>query len=255
MLDDIVSATRARVGRLDAAALRSAVADAPTRPVRSLEQALGAHGLSVIAEVKRRSPSRGDLAVGIDPAQQARAYEAGGAAAISVLTEPEFFAGSLRDLEAVRAAVDVPVLRKDFMVSPAQIWESALGGADTILLIVAILSDDELAGLLAESAAAGLEALVEVHTRGEAERALAAGARTIGVNNRDLGTFDVDLATAERLAPVVAAAPHRVAESGIFTASDAARMADAGYHGVLVGEALVRAADPSDLVAELRAGR
>ncbi|MBT8217197.1 MAG: indole-3-glycerol phosphate synthase TrpC [Acidimicrobiia bacterium] len=255
MLDDIVSATRARVGALDAGALRSAVADAGVRPTRSLETGLAEPGLSVIAEVKRRSPSRGELAAGIDPAGQAQAYEAGGAAAISVLTEPDFFAGSLQDLAAVRASVDIPVLRKDFMVSPAQVWESALGGADVILLIVAILGDDELAELLAEASSAGLDALVEVHTREEAERALAAGARIVGVNNRDLTTFEVDLAAAEKLAPVVAAAPHRIAESGIFSAADAGRMAEAGYDGVLVGEALVRAADPAKLVAELRGSR
>ena len=209
--------------------------------------------MSVVAEVKRRSPSRGELAGALDPAAQSAAYQEGGAAAISVLTEPEFFAGSLADLAAVAGAVDVPVLRKDFIVDPAQIWESVIHGADAVLLIVAVLDDDELTSLLAEAEGAGLDALVEVHAAAEAERAIEAGARIVGVNNRDLTSFDVDLSTAESLAGLVEAAPVRVAESGIFDGDDAARMAAAGYHAVLVGEALVRAGDPAALVAELRA--
>jgi indole-3-glycerol phosphate synthase len=250
MLDEIIAATRARIAHLDSAALQAAASGLPA--ARSLETALAAPGLGIIAEVKRRSPSRGQLAADLDPADRATAYARGGATAISVLTEPEFFAGSLEDLVAVRHAVEIPVLRKDFVVHDAQIWESRLAGADAVLLIVAALTDEELTHLIGVASTAGLDALVEVHTAVEAQRAMAAGARLVGVNNRDLGTFTVDLATAESLAEVVADAPVRVAESGIMAAEDAGRMAAAGYNAVLVGEALVRANDPAALVAELR---
>ncbi|NNC91160.1 MAG: indole-3-glycerol phosphate synthase TrpC [Acidimicrobiia bacterium] len=253
MLDDIIAATRRRVRTLDQAALRHLALDrAPRRAPRSFESALTRPGVNVIAEVKRRSPSRGALAPDLDPVTQAAAYAAGGAAAISVLTEPEFFSGSLEDLEAVTRSVEIPVLRKDFIIDVAQVWESKLAGADALLLIVAALEDDLLARLLQETEDAGLEALVEVHTGEEADRATSAGARIVGVNNRDLATFTVDLATAESLAGRVGAAAARVAESGIHTGADAARMSAAGYTAVLVGEALVRADDPAALVAELR---
>ncbi len=208
-------------------------------------------GLSVIAEVKRRSPSKGDLALGLDPATQAELYSAGGAAAVSVLTEPGFFGGSNDDLVAVREACPLPVLRKDFTVSAAQVWEARAIGADAVLLIVAALTDDELLRFLGEAADAGLAALVEVHTGAEAERALAAGATLIGVNNRDLATFTVDLGTAERVAPLLDGVV-RVAESGIGDPQDAARMARAGYDAVLVGESLVRSEDPAGLIGRLR---
>lgn len=208
-------------------------------------------GLSVIAEVKRRSPSKGDLALGLDPATQAELYSAGGAAAVSVLTEPAFFGGSNDDLVAVREACPLPVLRKDFTVSAAQVWEARAIGADAVLLIVAALTDDELLRFLGEAADAGLAALVEVHTGAEAERALAAGATLIGVNNRDLATFTVDLGTAERVAPLLDGVV-RVAESGIGDPQDAARMARAGYDAVLVGESLVRSEDPAGLIGRLR---
>ena len=250
MLDDILVAARARAGALDLAELRGEAGGLPA--ARSLESALAVPGLSVIAEIKRRSPSRGELAADLDPVVQSAAYEAGGAAVISVLTEPTFFSGSLEDLTLVRQTVGIPVLRKDFIVDAAQIWESRLAGADAVLLIVAALTEAELEELIAEAAAAGLGALVEIHTAEEAERALAAGARVVGINNRDLETFSVRLETAEELAPLVAGAPVRVAESGIFRGPDARRMADAGYQAVLVGEALVRAADPGGLVQELR---
>jgi len=250
MLDDIIAATRMRVPDLDPCALRARARQLP--PARSLAAALAAPGLSVIAEVKRQSPSRGVLAPGLDPVGQVGEYAQGGAAAISVLTEPEFFAGSLADLAAVREAVQVPVLRKDFVIDAAQIWESRVAGADAVLLIVAALTDAELRRFIEETTLAGLEALVEVHTDAEAERALAAGAGIVGVNNRDLTSFTVDLATAESLASAVADAPVRVAESGIFTAADAGRMAEAGYQAVLVGEALVTAEDPAALVTELQ---
>lgn len=252
MLDEIVEATRVRIAGLDLAGLRSRAA--AMAPARSLADALATPEMGVIAEVKRRSPSRGKLSARLDPARQSRAYQQGGAAAISVLTEPEFFDGSLDDLEAVRAAVTIPVLRKDFIIESAQVWESRLAGADAILLIVAALGDLQLEELIGEAGRAGLDALVEVHTASEAGRAMAANAAIVGVNNRDLGSFEIDLATAESLAGLIADARVRIAESGIFTAQDSARMAAAGYQAVLVGEALVRATDPADLVAELRGG-
>ncbi len=252
MLDEIVAATRARLPELhrSSEAIRSAAAH--VAPAPSMAEALRADGLSVVAEVKRRSPSRGDLFLHLDPVAQAGAYATGGAAAISVLTEPDYFAGSMADLQAVVEAVPVPVLRKDFVVDPLQVWEAAAGGASAVLLIAAVLADGELSALIVEAGKAGLDALVEVHTEEEANRAISAGARMIGVNNRDLADFSVDLATAERIAPLVVGAAVTVAESGIFTGLDSARMAAAGYDAVLVGEALVVAADPAALVAELR---
>lgn len=252
MLATILDSSRRRAdslaGRLDA--LREQAAAMP--PARGFARALTAGRPAVIAEVKRRSPSRGDLAPRMDAVAQAERYAAGGAAAISVLTEPDHFAGSNDDLVAVRRAVPVPVLRKDFTVAPVQVWEARAIGADAVLLIVAALDQPALAGLLAESAAAGLDALVEVHTEEEAGRALAAGATLVGVNNRDLGSFEVDLATAERIAPLLTTVPVRVAESGIAAPEDASRMAAAGYHAVLVGESLVRSDDPAALLARLR---
>jgi indole-3-glycerol phosphate synthase len=253
VLDEIIAATWRRVERLDLDVLRARTLTRPLRLERgAFEAAVSAPGMNVIAEVKRRSPSRGDLAADLNPPVQAKAYQAGGAAAVSVLTEPEFFGGSLTDLELVTGAVGIPVLRKDFIIHPAQVWESKLHGADAVLLIVAALSDVDLARLLDEAEAAGLDALVEVHTSEEADRAMAAGARIVGVNNRDLTSFSVDLETAESLAGRVGGAAARVAESGVHGGVDAARMAAAGYTAVLVGEALVRATDPAALVAELR---
>lgn len=250
MLRDILSASRRRAEALPPLAeLRARAADAP--PVRDLVAALTAPGLGVIAEVKRRSPSKGDLAVDLDPVVQVARYAAGGAAAVSVLTEPTFFLGRNDDLEAVRGSCSLPVLRKDFTVSVSQVWESRAIGADAVLLIVAALTDAELGSFLAEADDAGLAALVEVHTEPEAVRALAAGASLVGVNNRDLAAFEVDLGTAERLAPFFTGCV-RVAESGIGTPADAARMAAAGYDAVLVGESLVRSPDPVELLGRLR---
>ena len=255
MLATILESTQRRVEPLRARLheLRTAAADAP--PCRGFGAALRAPGLQVIAEIKRRSPSAGDLAVDLDPVAQAKAYVSGGAAAISVLTEPEFFAGSLGDLEVVRDAVDVPLLRKDFIVDASQIWEARVAGADAVLLIVAALSDREIVELLAVAAEAGVEALVEAHTVEEAFRAEAAGARLIGVNNRDLRTFATDLSTAERVGGALLAAQVLVAESGVNSIEGAARMSRAGYDAILVGEALVRSDDPASLVARLRQAR
>lgn len=220
---------------------------------RSFADALGSPGMSVIAEIKRRSPSRGVLNAGLDPARQARAYEAGGAASISVLTERDHFSGSADDLREVRTAIRLPVLRKDFIIHPAQVWESLAMGADAILLIVAILDDATLGDLYREASDIGIPVLVETHTEQEVERASRLGAEIIGVNNRDLATFDVDLATAERLAPLIGSSTLKVAESGIHTPNDAGRMLAAGFDAVLVGESLVKAADPGRLVSEISA--
>jgi indole-3-glycerol phosphate synthase len=252
ILDDILAVADRRAiearARLDE--FRSRAADGP--PARSLTTALQRPGLSVIAEIKRRSPSAGVIDGRLDPVHRARAYEDGGCAAISVLTEPEFFDGSLGDLVAVRAAVDVPVLRKDFTRDPAQVWEARAFGADAVLLIVAALDDAALEACLAEAEVAGVDAIVEVHTAAEAHRAIAAGARIVGVNNRDLTTFTTDLTVAESVAPIIEGASVRIAESGVSDVDGAARMGAAGYDAILVGEALVRHADPSRFVEELR---
>ncbi|NIR39850.1 MAG: indole-3-glycerol phosphate synthase TrpC, partial [Actinobacteria bacterium] len=218
-------------------------------PARDLVAALRRPGLQVIAEIKRRSPSAGVIAADLDPAGRARAYATGGAAAISVLTEPDFFGGSIADLRAVRDAVDVPVLRKDFTVSPAQVWEARAAGADAVLLIVAALSASRLGELLATAREAGLAALVEAHTSQEAAVACRAGAELVGVNNRDLATFRTDLGVAEAVASHLPEGAVRVAESGVSTPEGAERMWAAGYDAILVGEALVRADDPAGLLA------
>lgn len=252
MLEDILHAVRrglpAVAKREDE--FRAIAAAAP--PARDFAAALRVDGLQVIAEIKRRSPSAGDIAPGLDAADQARRYITGGAAALSVLTETDFFGGSLDDLAAARAAVDVPVLRKDFMLEPAQIWESRAAGADAVLLIVAVLGRDRLRRMLSEVSAAGMAAVVEAHTRVEAETAVAVGAPVIGVNNRDLETFVTDLAVAERLGPFLDGASIRIAESGVSSVEAATRMAAAGYDAILVGEAAARADDPAAFVASLR---
>lgn len=249
MLDEILVSTHRRIASLKEQSDRHARTPATARDLRA---ALGAPGLGVIGEVKRRSPSRGVLAAGLDPVRQARIYQQAGAAAISVLTEPDYFGGSNSDLAMVTEAVDIPVLRKDFTLDPSQVWEAAGIGADAVLLIVAILDDRRLAQLLEVTAQAGLAALVEVHNSREARRAIAAGARIVGVNNRDLRTFNVDLGTGLRLSALLAEVEVRVAESGIHTPAQAARMAEAGYDAVLVGEALVRAPRPGELVSRMR---
>ena len=206
----------------------------------------------VIAEIKRASPSRGELSPDMDPARQARAYRDGGAAALSVLTEPRFFRGSAEDLSAAARATDLPVLRKDFLVNPLQVTESVEMGADAVLLITEILPGEQLAEMLAAARAAGLDPLVEIHADEDLDRALEAGADLIGVNHRDLRTFEIDRARAERLAPRFPGGVVRVAESGVASPSDARRLSRAGYHAILVGEHLVRSADPARSLAELR---
>lgn len=252
MLERILDATHRRLPDLldrEDDIVRQARETPPPPPFRP---ALAGDELAVIAEVKRRSPSRGELAPELDPITQASRYAAGGAAAISVLTEPEFFAGSSTDLVTVARTTGLPTLRKDFVLEPVQVWESRTLGAAAILLIVAALEDEQLRRLLKIAEEAGVDALVEVHTPEEAMRAVAAEASIVGVNNRDLTDFTVDLSTAEAVAPLLGEVPVTVAESGIFTAEDARRLREAGYDAILVGEALVRADDPAGLVRELR---
>ncbi len=216
--------------------------------------ALRGERVRVIAEVKRGSPSRGVFAPAADAAAVAQDYVRGGAAAISVLTDTPFFSGSLDDLTAVHAVArpaGVPVLRKDFILDPYQILEARAFGADAVLLIVAALSPEQLRELLAATWELGLEALVEVHDERELEIALAAGARVIGVNNRDLRTFVVDLAVSERLVPRIPTDRIAVAESGIHSVEDLERLAAAGIDAVLVGESLMRAVDRCSAVAAL----
>ena len=210
----------------------------------------------VIAEVKRASPSRGPFVVSDwDPAAVARRHAEAGATCLSVLTDGRFFWGSLGDLAAARAAVSLPVLRKDFVVDPWQLLEARAAGADAALLIVAALEDARLTELLGAAAEVGLDALVEVHDEDEARRAVDAGARLVGVNNRDLTRFTVDLSVTERLGPaLVQAGCTVVAESGLFTGADAVRVVAAGARGLLVGEALMKAEDPAAVVAGLTGG-
>ena len=191
--------------------------------------------------------------LGMDPVAQALAYERGGAAAISVLTEPDYFAGSIDDLIAVRAAVSIPVLRKDFIIDLRQVEESRCAGADALLLIVAGLDETQLESLLGECAKVGIDALVETHSEHEAAVAERVGAEIIGVNNRDLTTFHTDLAVAERVAPGLRRDKVLVAESGVSDPAGARRMAAAGFDAILVGEALVTSADPASLISDLRA--
>jgi len=207
--------------------------------------------VTVIAEVKRRSPSKGDLASISDPAALAQDYEAGGAAVVSVLTEQRRFGGTLADLDAVRAAVDIPLLRKDFILSSYQLWEARAHGADLVLLIVAALEQAALVSLVERADSIGLTPLVECHDAGEVARAVDAGARIVGINARDLRTLEVDRTVFARLAPMVPDSVVRVAESGVRGPHDLIEYARAGADAVLVGESLVTGGDPRAAVVEL----
>lgn len=254
VLDDIVAGVREdlaeRQSRVPEADLRALVATA--EPALDPMPAFRSPGLSVIAEVKRRSPSKGDLADIPDPAALARAYAAGGADAISVLTEERRFNGSLDDLRAVRAAVPTPLLRKDFIVTEYQLLEARAAGADLVLLIVAALDDPTLARLHDAARSLGLTVLVEVHEADEIARALAIGAELIGVNARNLKTLEVDPEAFGRLVGLLPEGVVKVAESGITGPEDAARYAELGADVVLVGEALVKDGDPEAAVAAMR---
>lgn len=229
--------------------LKELAAAAP--PAKDALAVLRAPGVGVIAEVKRSSPSAGQIAEIPDPADLAKEYAGGGARCVSVLTEERWFGGSLSDLDAVRAAVDVPVLRKDFVVSSYQIHEARAHGADLVLLIVAALEQNALVGLLERAESLDMTALVEVHTEDEADRALEAGAKVIGVNARDLHTLEVDRSAFERIAPGLPSNVVKVAESGVRGPHDLIRYAAAGADAVLVGEGLVTQKSPRDAVAEL----
>lgn len=244
--------------RRDVAELRQSVPRADLEekirsrpPVRSLFEALSSPGVNLIAEVKKASPSKGLIQPHLDPVVTARAYEAGGAAAISVLTESRYFKGSLTDLTAVKQAVSVPVLRKDFIIDPYQVLEAAAAGADAILLIVAVLDDLELARLFAFASAFDLNCVVEVHNLQELHRAVRTGARIIGINNRDLATFEVDIATTCNLRWFVPENTLVVSESGIGTRDDVETMRDYMVNGVLIGESLVTAENIPARIQEL----
>jgi len=257
LLATIVAATRVRVDaqaqRMPLAAVRTQAAAAP-EPVGFRAALARSDRTNVIAECKRRSPSRGVLRRAYDPVAIARSYEDAGAAAISVLTEPTFFDGDLDHLRAVRQAVSLPLLRKDFIVRPYQLWEARAAGADAALLITAALDDVELSTLMREAGSIGLDVLVEVHDEAELARALAAGADMVGVNNRNLRTLAVDIQASRRLAPLFPAHVVGVAESGLKTADDLQALRAVGYGAFLVGERLMTAADPGVAVAEILAG-
>ena len=261
-LDRIVAAHRA-AATLDFRSLDNLIAEARDMPpTRGFAAALraGADGpsgppggeLAVIAEIKRRSPSKGDLFPRLDPARLAKQYADGGAACLSVLTDQAFFGGSPQDLQAARAAVSLPVLRKDFTVGPADVCDARIIGADAVLLIAAALDDAELARLHALAVEVGIEALVEVHDEPELERALAVGATLVGVNQRDLVTFEVDHDRAQRMGAVMPDTVVKVAESGVRNGADVAALRAAGYDAVLVGESLVTSGHPTNAVRALR---
>ena len=260
VLDDIIAGVREdlapRVAARPLEQLGDDVAAAPAPRDAYVALRGDGSGITLIAEVKRRSPSKGALADIADPAGLAARYETGGAAVVSVLTEQRRFGGSLADLDSVRAAVNLPLLRKDFTVDEYQIWEARAHGADLILLIVAALTDEQLASFLALTHELGMNALVETHTDVEVERAVAVGARIIGINVRNLKTLDIDRSV---FAPLAAGIPDGtviVAESGVRDADDVGQFASDGAHAILVGEALVRHDNPEDTIAAfLDAGR
>ncbi len=255
-LDRILDRHR-ELARADARATDRLVEECRGLPAtRGFRVALaGREHLAVISEIKRRSPSKGDLFADLDPATLAATYERGGAACLSVLTDAEHFGGSVEDLRAARAACSLPVLRKDFTVSANDVVDARLMGADCVLLIAAALEPDELADFHALAVSIGLDVLVEIHDETELEHALTAGASLVGVNQRDLVSFQVDHERALRMAGVIPEGAVKVAESGVRGAADAAALHAAGYHAVLVGETLVTSPDPAATIAELVAGR
>lgn len=253
VLDEIIDGVRAdlseRQARVSLEELKERAAKAPA--AKDGVAALRGDGVKVICEVKRSSPSKGALAAIADPAGLAADYEAGGASVISVLTEQRRFGGSLADLEAVRARVDIPVLRKDFIVTSYQLWEARAYGADLALLIVAALDQPALESLIERAVSIGLTPLVEVHDEDEVERAVDAGAKVIGINARNLKTLEVDRDTFERVAPEIPDHIVKVAESGVRGPHDLIAYANAGADAVLVGESLVTGRDPKTAVADL----
>lgn len=251
-LDRILERHR-EVAAADARPLDDVIAIARRQPpARGFRRALvGADRLAVISEVKRRSPSKGDLFPNLDPAALAAQYEAGGASCLSVLTDEEFFGGSVADLQAARSAAAMPVLRKDFTVSAHDVADARIMGADAVLLIAAALQPTELAEFHALATELGLDVLVEVHDEAELDNALSVGATLVGVNQRDLVTFEVDHERAVRMASAIPDDVVKVAESGVRGSADARALHAAGYHAVLVGETLVTSGDPAAAVADL----
>jgi indole-3-glycerol phosphate synthase len=254
-LDRIVEAHRTTSGhdrrRLEEL-IDAAATCPPARPFRGAIEM--ASGMAVISEVKRRSPSKGELRADLDPSSLAQSYEAGGATCLSVLTDDEWFGGSVEDLQRARAAVSVPVLRKDFTVDARDVADARLMGADCVLLIAAVLDDVELLDFHQLADDLGIDALVEIHDESELDRAMAIGSTLVGVNQRDLFTFEVDQQRAVRMAARIPIGVVRVAESGIRNPTDASLLGAAGYDAVLVGEALVRSGDPAGAVRDLRGG-
>jgi indole-3-glycerol phosphate synthase len=253
VLDDILVGTREDLAARQEATPLDALKEQAAGVPAALDglAALRQPGVAVIAEVKRKSPSKGALAAIDDPAALAADYEAGGAAVISVLTEQRRFGGTLADLDAVRAQVDVPLLRKDFVVSSYQVWEARAHGADLVLLIVAALEQNALVSLVERTESLGMTALVEVHDEAELTRALDAGARVVGVNARDLRTLEVDRGVFGRLAPLIPEGVVKVAESGIRGPHDLLAYAAHGADAVLVGEGVVTGGNPRQAVADL----
>ena len=257
VLDDIIAGVREDLAVREAAVSMDALRELAARQREAREVISGLRpdgGVGIIAEVKRSSPSKGSLAPIVDPAALAADYEAGGASAVSVLTEQRRFGGSLADLDAVRGAVDSPVLRKDFVVTPYQIWEARAHGADLVLLIVAALEQSVLISLVERVHSLGMTALVEAHDRDEALRAVDAGARVVGVNTRNLKTLEVDRATFDRVIQQCGSALEhvvRVAESGVRGTHDVIDYARSGADAVLVGEALVTQGSPRQAVADM----
>jgi len=254
-LDTIIAAHRSRAAQDDRdveATFEQAIGSGPVRSfAEAVRSSAATRGMAVISEIKRRSPSKGDLDLALDPALVAKDYEAGGAACLSVLTDHDFFGGSPDDLRSARSASSLPVLRKDFTVSALDVCDARAMGADAVLLIVAALSDAELTAFLSLARRCSLTAVVEVHDHRELERGLDAGAEVVGVNQRDLRTFEVDHRRALELGEMIPADVVAIAESGIAGAEDVQRLAAVGYRGVLVGETLVRAGDRRAAVADL----
>jgi indole-3-glycerol phosphate synthase len=251
VLQPILESVRATLPDLIGAEESWSRTAAAADPAQDFTAALAGSGLSVIAEIKRRSPSAGPIAPVLDPVALGMAYQAGGAAAISVLTEADHFGGSTDDLGAVAAACHVPILRKDFILHPVQVAQARAIGADAVLLIAAILDDALLESLIAAATGYGMTALVEAHDATEVARAAAGGATVIGVNNRDLRTFIIDLTTAERLRPLIPTGVVAVAESGVTDVVGARRMKAVGYDAILVGQAAAQAPDPAGFIEAL----
>lgn len=265
ILDEIAQKTRARVAKsketasfdyVQAKAFESVAAQKKPggySSAFSFERALAAPGLSFICEVKKASPSKGIIAEEFPYLNIALEYEDAGAAAISVLTEPDYFLGDDKYLREIASTVKIPVLRKDFIVDPYQIYEAKILGAEAVLLIAALLNKEDLAQYIKIAEETGLSSLVEIHNELEAENALAAGARIIGINNRDLKTFTVDLGVCARLGKIIAPGIIKVAESGIKSTDDIKALKDTGIDAVLIGESLMRAADKKRFLSELKA--